>query len=111
MNGETNMESNIYTVPAPMAAALGSGRGKMFAMLFNKEIDGGYEVPMEQVKEIIRLAGDLIEDNQKLKTSMRRMKDANERMTELLLEMVGLRTNLLEVQNVIEEEIDEHIKD
>jgi len=97
--------SDIYTVPEPMAAALGSGRGKLFAKLFNDAIDGGHEVPVEQVKEIIRLAGDLIEDNRKMKVAMQRIQDAKIQLNKLKTEISLCSDKAARTEEWINEEI------
>jgi len=99
--------TETYTIPAPLAAALGSGRGNIFATLFINEIDNGHEVPVEQVKEIIRLVGDLIDQNHALNTAVQRINDNKDYITDLLDEIDTIKTKLEEVRNDIGEEIAE----
>jgi len=103
--------SDAYTIPAPLAAALGSGRGSLFTTLFNNEIDKGHVVPVDQVKEIIRLVGDLIDDNHKLKTAIQRMNDIKDYMADLEVELEGITEKLQEARTEIKEEINDWVSE
>jgi len=59
-------KNETYSVPGQLAVALQSGRGQ-FVQLYMAEIDKGIEIPREQLKEIVRLVGDMIEDNRQLR--------------------------------------------
>ena len=100
------MNNELYTIPMPIAAAISSGRGKIFAMLFNKEIDNGHEVPVEQVKELIRLIGDLIEDNHNMKVAIHRINEAKIQLDELKTEINLCSKKAADTESLINEEIE-----
>lgn len=58
--------NETYTIPGHLAIALQSGRGEL-AQLYVNEVEKGHEIPKEQLIEIVRLVGDMINDNRKLR--------------------------------------------
>lgn len=87
---------DMYKLPAGVVLALNSNRGQLMS-LYRNEVKKGLEVPLEQLDEILRLLGDMIDDNFKLRSK-------NERLSTLFTEFVG------ELDS-INSKVDEHRKE
>lgn len=103
---EESKEPAVYTLPAPIAAALSSGRGFLVRNYAKELMDpdpkNKMKIKPSELGEVFRLLGDLIDDNYKLKTQHSEFHGAvqtqvAEKLVQIVNDIVHLRTDMQEI--------------